>query len=624
MSKENTKNSKNFLLFIFYFLLVLLFFTFQCGPRRLIITKDEEVLIIGKITFIGTKSIKDKQLKKTMRIIKEGDPYDEYKIKVGIENVLSYYKSKGFFYAKVISKKGEFYPEENLIDLSFTIDEGNRAIIKSITFKRNEIIDDKKLLKTIILHIGEPYDYLRIFTSRYNLTALYAQKGYIYADVTVSSEDSFLVNYNLTFSIEEGKKVFVKDVKIEGNETIRRRIIAREILLKPGNVYSPQKVYASQQKIYATGLFDDVKLEIEGIEDKKENVVVIFKVLEGKTKWIACGLAFQTPNRITMEAGWGHENLFNNNQLLRLNYTYDFTPPKSIFRNNKEEEAGNFVINYTEPYLFSLPIRFGLNLFNEREKTIKIIDERSSTYFGNIYGINTRIGHSINLSTNITSELKFKKASINVIGDYKPEKNIVTNSILFAYSKDTRDNIFNPRSGLLTLSSIECAGSILKGDNHFIRYVQDISIYRRFTKRSVIATKLKIGYTVPLKQSTGDSISVDERFELGGASSLRGYVESSIGSIDIRGKQSGIYLINGGEEFRFPLYRLLGGAVFFDWGGLWLNKDDIKIKGIKVGIGFGIRYNTVIGPIRIDYGYRLTDRTEKYRGNVYFAIGNAF
>jgi outer membrane protein assembly factor BamA len=317
-----------------------------------------------------------------------------------------------------------------------------------------------------------------------------------------------------------------------------------------------------------------------------------------------------------LNIGWGNQNLLNNNQRIILNYSYTF--------NFKKEEWGNLDINYTEPYLLSTPLRFSLHLFNEREVILVTENGSSSIYFSNIYGLNSSIAHSVNLNTEITTELKFKKAIINIIGDYKPEENIVTNSILFGYSRDTRDNIFNPRKGLHSLTSIEFAGLILKGGNHFVRCIEDISLYKRIFKRYVIATNLKVGYTIPLKGYTGDSISVDERFELGGSSSLRGYAESSIGAPDIRGKRSGIYIINGGEEIRFPLYKMLGGAVFFDWGGLWLNKEDIKINEIKVGIGFGIRYNTVIGPIRLDYGYRLTDRTKKYKGNVYFAIGNAF
>ena len=621
MLKEDTNNFLASLSLIKKFLpytllVVAIFLILQCGPRRNA-TIREEGLIIGKINFIGTKSIKGSQLKKTMKIIKEGDLYSEYKIKVGLDNIISYYRSKGFFDSKITSQKGKFYPEKNLIDLFFTIEEGERAIIKKITFRGNERIDSKKLFKAVIIYRNEPYDFLKIFTSKYNITSLYAHKGYIYADVTISPEDSFMIDNNLTFTIEEGERVYVRDVKIEGNKSVRRRIIEREIIIKPGNFYSPQKVYASQQKIYATGLFDDVKFEIEGVKEKRDDVVVIFRVLEGKTKWISSGLAFQTPNRITTEAGWGHQNLFDNNQSISINYKYTF--------NLKEEKWGNLDIYYTEPYLFSTHLKFNLHLLNEREQTIIIEDKRSSTYFSNIYGITGRIGHSINLSTEIISELKFKKAFINIIGDYKPEKNYLTNSLLFAYSQDTRDNIFNPREGLLSLTSVEFAGGyFLKGDNHFRRYIQDISWYRRVTRRSVLATKIKIGYTVALTENTGESISVDERFELGGANSLRGYSESSIGVRDIRGKYSGIYLINGGEEFRFPIYKMIGGAVFFDWGGLWLSKEHIKIKGIKVGIGFGLRYNTVIGPMRIDYGYRLTDRKENYKGNLYFAIGNAF
>lgn len=608
ISKNIIKKFVSFLLPV-----VLLLLTLTCVNKQQIVTEGNKNLLIEKITFYGNKSIKSNKLKKVMRIIQEGEPYNEYRIKVGLENILAYYRNKGFFNAQVTKQKANLDVDTRRIELYFTIDEGKRSIIKSITFEGNKVIKNKQLRKAIIIHTKDPYDYYRIFTSRYNIASLYARNGYIYAEVTTSPIDSFLINKNLIFHINEGRKVYVKDVQIEGNRKVRKQIIEREILLKPGGIYSPQKVYDSQQKIYATGLFDDVKATIIGVKEKRDSVTVLFKVLEGKTKWIVLGAAFQTPNRISTNAGWGHENLFNNNQSLSLNYTYTF--------NLVNEELGDLNINYTEPYLFSTRLRFSLHLFNDRERTIK---ESNSVYFSNIYGINSRISHSINLFTDITSELKFKKTFINVTGDYEPEKNIITNSVLLSYSQDTRDNIFNPRKGILVLTSMELAGTVLKGDNHFLRYTIDLSLYRRFTKRSIIASKFKVGYTIPLLTSTANSISVDERFELGGPSSLRGYNMSSIGASDIRGKRSGIYLINGGEEFRFPIYKMFGGAAFFDWGGLWLNKTNISLKNIKTGIGFGIRYNTIIGPIRLDYGYRLTDRTENYKGNIYFAIGNAF
>jgi outer membrane protein insertion porin family len=588
----------------------------SCSPKRPARGREESDLLIGKISFVGTEAIKEGQLKKAMRIIAEGDEYSEYKIKVALENVLYYYKTKGFFHAEVVSQKGQYFPEKNRIDLEFIINEGAQEIIESITFIGNETVADEELYRNIIVRKGDPYDYLKIFTSKYNIQSIYASRGYIYAEVSTSPEDSFLLNKNLTFTLNEGKQVFVEKVLIKGNRKVRTRIIEREILIKPGDIYSPQRIHASQQKIYATGLFYDVKFEIVGVDEQKDHVTIVFEVLEGKTRWVSFGGAFQTPNRITTDLGWGHDNLFNNNQSISINYIYTF--------NFEDEKLGHLEVNYTEPYLLSVPVRLGLRLFNEREVTYRILEDSRSQYFSNIYGIHSRLGYSVNLSTEITTEIKLKKAFINVIGDYKPQKDYVTNSVTFAYSQDTRDNIFNPRRGVLSLTSIEFAGSILRGDNHFVRYVQDISMYRRFTKRSIIASKIKIGYTVPIEGTTGSSISVDERFELGGPSSLRGYAESSIGTPDIRGKRSGIYLINGGEELRFPIYKLLGGAAFIDWGGLWIRKGDIRISALKVGIGFGVRYNTVIGPIRLDYGYRLTDRTPRYKGNVYFAIGNAF
>ena len=97
--------------------MIILFLSLSCAPKRLIKNNEtEDLLTIGKISFDGTKTIKEAQLKKAMRIISEGDEYSEYKIRIGLDNIIYYYRTKGFFQAKITSQKGKFYPEKNRID----------------------------------------------------------------------------------------------------------------------------------------------------------------------------------------------------------------------------------------------------------------------------------------------------------------------------------------------------------------------------------------------------------------------------------------------------------------------------------------------------------------------------
>ncbi len=149
----------------------------------------------------------------------------------------------------------------------------------------------------------------------------------------------------------------------------------------------------------------------------------------------------------------------------------------------------------------------------------------------------------------------------------------------------------------------------------------------KLRKRIVYAWRIKGGYIASLK--SGEEVAPHNRFVLGGANTIRGFKERSLGPKSI--SESGEYLPDGGNfyaltsfELRFPIYWRFYGQVFADIGNLWPDITDARISELKVTAGPGIAVATPVGPIRLDYGFQLVNPAEGYNKRLHLSILYAF
>jgi outer membrane protein assembly factor BamA len=208
---------------------------------------------------------------------------------------------------------------------------------------------------------------------------------------------------------------------------------------------------------------------------------------------------------------------------------------------------------------------------------------------------------------------------------------------LFA-SKDTRKNYFDPQDASVTELGLSFSNSIgedsdRKSDN--TQYITFVSSWKRYQPlkfklfrkdlRIVMATRFKLGTIYELK--SGGTIPISDLFFAGGATTVRGYDEqllgptgnASDGSLIARGGKM-LFLAN--VELRFPIYWLFRGEIFLDGGQVWKEIDQFRTNEIKFSTGAGIALMTPIGPIRIDYGYKLMP--ESFEDNYNLHIGFYF
>ncbi|HEU4726167.1 MAG TPA: BamA/TamA family outer membrane protein, partial [Candidatus Eisenbacteria bacterium] len=231
------------------------------------------------------------------------------------------------------------------------------------------------------------------------------------------------------------------------------------------------------------------------------------------------------------------------------------------------------------------------------------------------------------------------------------------NSIRTTLQRDTRLDLFDPHAGSVTTASAEFVGGVFRGNSQFLKLTGTATTYRPWQRRLTIALRARGGIITSGSQGPADTLDItdldliptDDRFRTGGATTVRGYQENEIGTIvaDSAGTlvdrpRGGAYLLLVNAEIRARLNRFLGAAAFLDGGGVWEQASDLswrRILSISNGAGYkdmrwvaglGVRIATPVGPVRLDYGWKLRlarwDEPDAVtgRGGFAFSLGQAY
>jgi outer membrane protein insertion porin family len=188
---------------------------------------------------------------------------------------------------------------------------------------------------------------------------------------------------------------------------------------------------------------------------------------------------------------------------------------------------------------------------------------------------------------------------------------------------DGRDDAFAPTRGVFESLRVRYGSPPLGSQVHFIKLSVQHSQYVPLGAGLTWIYAGRVGFARAIGFST--EVPLRERFFLGGRTSVRGYRENEIGPRGADGHPTGgDFLVNLNTELRFPLFLGLGGAIFVDGGGLYLQQRAISLGDFRTSIGPGLRYQTPIGSISLDYGFKLDRRRDESIGEVHFTIGNIF
>jgi len=554
--------------------------------------------VVGRIEIKGAKGVsKDKLLK--ILALKKGSPYRASLLKSSLFKLRDYYKSRGYFNAQI--GEPEVVEKRDRVYITIRITEGPRKTVTSLEISGNRKISSETIKK--ILGLKPPFSYdEEVFGEReYRLLSIYADSGYPYMELKREFEDLGDDTLRLIYHVREGPLVIVSGYKIEGLGRVRRKIVDREIVIKPGDPYNATLLIESKRRIYSTGLFSSVRHEIKELSPQGDTVLIVFVLEEIKPGFLNLGFGYHSPTDLQGKFALGHLNVFNNGQRAEFH--------ASLLHDLKQFRRKRFEVHYSEPYFlgFRLEARGLAYYYQDVDEEVEEV------------GLDFQLRKVISKNFRINS-------SVGWTGVLKSpgEGRITINSAAIQPLWDTRDNLLDPNRGLFSTIRLEGAGWVLGGSYDFTRLFLDLSRYVPVKNEKIIAAlRFRAGTESPFGRS--HIVPSIERFTLGGDGSLRGYDRRSVGPPDPeRDFRSGTKLLNFNLELRFRVWGKNGFVAFADAGGLYDRWEDLDFQSIALSAGAGLRLWTPVGPIRLDWGIKLRNRSPGDRGRLYLSIGHMY
>jgi outer membrane protein insertion porin family len=564
---------------------------------------------VRSITFLNA-ALPEERLKEVMSL-KEGGPYDPDKVEKDKEALKEFYAALGYLDATIRSMDVKVDRTTNTASISVDVEEGEKTVIGSVDVTGVDDTLRKKMITIAGITAGSAYNDVDISDARFRLVEYLSASGRPVADVVVSREvEDFKAA--ITFQVREGKKELFGKTIVTGNRMTKYEVIRRELQYREGDLYSTSVLSEVRQRLYKLGLFTSVDVEaINGGDDRKD---ILIKVSEGEAGSVEFGLGYADVEKFRGFVQIGYDNLWGVNKQVML-------------RTEMSTLQRRVILQYSEPWFMGINLPFRTFFLYEYKKELNP-DNKETLYRLNRYTVTS--GVEKRLSDTMKGEVYYEFDVVNttdvlpdVILSREDTGTLAISSIKPALVFDTRDNPFDPKKGVVAGISLKVASFLLFSQTNFVKLEAYGSNYQKLSNRIVLAFSARGGVAYGYHKT--DKLPIVERFFLGGRSTVRGYAQDTLGPKGADGNPTGgnAYLM-GNLELRTLVGKGFGIVPFLDVGNVWVDANQINPLKMKYTAGIGLRYSTPVGPLRVDYGYKLNREQGESHGEIHFSIGQAF
>ncbi len=504
------------------------------------------------------------------------------------ETLKGFYEVKGFYKAKISHT-------ENNNSITFHIIENSPVIVDSI-----EIKSDENIKNLILLKKRERFDADLFVKSKKNIKEKMLKEGFCSYDLNAKALIDLQKNRAyLKFHLKKGGVCKFGKIKIEGLKSIDQKIVKTYLKFQEGDKYSIDKIKESYDALYSLGAFSLISIQ----EGPKINNIVdyIVKLKERKKKIrLKTGIGYETDLGPRAFFRWEEYNFRGNAK--KLGFFLKYSNKERIFKNDLFKPL-LFSVN---EYRFNLKNEagysfFDYNSYNEKkifEKIHLFTNVKDSTYDFGLGIENIKIEEVQNLCN-------IKEGDFFLVYPF------------FEYEKDKRDSKTNPKKGYYLNSKIETGVKEIGSETTYIKWKNEARFIHTFENQTTLALKGKIYLIKEIEKSLPSS----KLFFGGGAYGNRAYGYKKLYATDAKcADVGGKTMVETSVELDHPIYKKLVGALF--WDSTLLSKDSMDFSTDFVNaVGFGIRYLTQIGPIKIDMGFNVKDPSINA---IHFLIGQSF
>ena len=558
------------------------------------------------------------------------------------------YIANGFLQSDVRPEVTDDYQgKEGHLFVAFHITEGQQTRVANLQLAGNHALTNAQLLTVIASTKGQPYSDANVTSDRDNILAYYFDQGFPDAQFDAKETPAGTNRVDLVYHITEGQRVDVSSVLLAGYRYTRPGIISRQVTMKPGGPLREGDVIATQQKLYNLAIFDRVQVAPQNPEGTYPEKNVVVAVEEGKRYTLSYGFGFEAQRLASTSSA---------------TKTTVKASPLGIFEVSKINVGGRAhtvslklrgstleyqaLLGYTAPNFLAQPW-LNLIITGFADKASYVNTFTATRYEGSV-----QLVQNVSTSTSLAYRYFYRhvvasnlngKISVEEVPLFSQPTKV--SGFGLTWIRDRRDNPADASKGNFNTADFSVATKSLGSTASYLRFQMQNSTFKPIGRSLVFARSTTFGIEQPFSGSTSDNIPLPEKFFAGGGTSIRGFALNQAGPRDVTTgfPVGGLVLLSFNQELRFPMHlpfvgNHLGGAIFYDAGNVFSDIHHVTLRYSPLPpsalcqpgstllqsqcpnlnyfshtIGWGFRYATPIGPVRIDLAYQLNPATFQFQ-----------
>jgi len=525
-----------------------------------------------------------------------------------VERIKEVYMNKGYLDIQIGMPRIDLDETKEWFTLVYPVIEGEPYIVSQIQYDGNTVFSEEELREELSIKVGDVFQRAKIRDEITRLTDLYGNRGYAFADAGPTVDpDPETRSTRITFVIDEGEMVRIRDIRITGNTKTRDNVIRRELRVAERDLINSPAIKRSFQRLNNLNFFETVEILPKQVAPGEVDLDV--KVKEKPTGSFSIGGGFSTLDQFSIIANITEGNFLGRGYLVRI-------------RGQLGGRRTVGTVTFRNPAIFDTLTSAQVDIFRSRTNFLTYLETRA--------GANLTIGRGISefltgTFTFVGEHIKIRDVddeAPDIIKDQKGTQS--TTGFRASIFRDSRDFALDPRTGSRVGVRTSFGTDLLGGSNNFYSVSFDVLKYIPLPFWDFRhAIRARIGYGEGFK---GEDLPVPEFFFVGGINTVRGFKFGRAGPVtsgnDPEGGNKQLILNN---DLIFPILpdAKLNGVLFFDYGKGFAKGDGLDLD-LRKAAGFEVRWFSPFGPLRAAYGLNLSPRSGEKKGVFEFSVGSVF
>jgi outer membrane protein assembly complex protein YaeT len=621
-------------------LAILLIAAFAASCRE---TGDVQVT---SISFTGANAVPAGELKGILATRESGFLpwsrkrfFDRPEFNRDVQRIEAYYADRGYPRAKVVGVDVALNDANDKVAITIDINEGEPTIVETVDFDGFTIPADhlERLKARLPITTGSPRDQRLILASHDMSVAELRDHGFPYGSVSVVERPGTTeTRVALTIAADPGPEAVFGAISIEGVASVDEEVIRRELAFREGDLYQLSRITETQRRIYSLELFQFVNVVPRLPEDRAPQVPVVVTVAEGKHRRLQLAGGYGSEEKARGRINWRHVNFRGGAR----------TAEVEAKASSLEQGVRGSLL---EPYLFQrgLSLRLSASTWWADEPVyeyrssggrIAVTKDFSRAAVGGERGVRNTV------SATFIQEYEDYAVAPSVLADPSFRDELIAlglnpitgrgtgtvTAIEVDFERNTAAQPLDPRQGYVIDAHVQKAGQWMRGTFDFTEVAGELRGYVPLGSRFVWANRVGAG---TLAGPSSALIPFYKRYYVGGSTSVRGWGRYQVSPLTPDGQPiGGRSMMELSTEARFGIRGKLGAVLFVDGGNTWAGAWEVQVNKLRWAVGPGIRYDTPIGPMRLDVGFQVNPidglviegNPEERKWRLHFSIGQAF